>query len=114
GQERRTWSTVWLRAAASAAGDLAVRARELRQPRADRPDLDPALHRGQLAFGRADQRHLVRPDRRLPRGHVRLLASCDAPAPARSRHRPAFASACQDYFKQADAAEVTGIGREPT
>ena len=53
---------------------------------------------------RADQRDLVRPDRRLARRHVRLLLSRHAPAPARSRHRPA--NSWQKYFQRADGGSM--------
>ena len=65
---------------------------ELRQPRADRPDVHPAVHRGQLAGRRAHQHHLVRPDRGIARRHVRLLAARHAALAAGSRHRSSLAS----------------------
>ena len=47
--ERARPGTLRLRPAPAAAGPLAVGQAELRRPHADRPDLDPALHRRQLA-----------------------------------------------------------------
>ena len=47
------------RPAAAAAGHLAVREAKLRRPHADRPDLDPAVHRGQLGH-RPHRRRFVR------------------------------------------------------
>ena len=88
---RRAGRPLRLRAAPAAARDLALCQAELREPRADRPDVDPALHRGQLAPGPAHQRDLLRQLRGLPRRHVRLLAAGHAPALAGSRHRPARA-----------------------
>ena len=48
--------------------------RNYRRPQADRSDLHPALHRGQLAGRRAHRARLVRRARGLDRHHVRLLA----------------------------------------
>ena len=46
-------------------------AKQLRRPHADRPDVGPALHRGQLA-ARAYRRRLLRRARRAADQHVRL------------------------------------------
>jgi len=82
----RTDGPLRIRPSTTAAGDLSVCEGELRQPHADRPDIDLALHRGQLARRSAGQRDLVRPDRELSRRHVRLLTARHASAFAGSRH----------------------------
>ena len=82
GAARRRAGPLRLRATAADAGDLAVRAAQLRRPQPERPGLDHQLHRVQLAPARGSparptrcsrtptrQRHPVRPGR-----HVRLRA----------------------------------------
>ena len=72
--------------------DLAVRQGQLRRPRADRPDLDPEVHRGQLA-ARPHRRPVLRRARRLDRQHVRLQPRRHARAEGLPRSgRPASSS----------------------
>ena len=77
---RRLPGPLRLRPAPAAAGHLAVRQDELRRPHPDRPDLDPALHRGQLA-DRPDRRPLLRRPRRLAR------TTCSTSTAGRTRRR---------------------------
>ncbi len=99
-RQRRARCALRLRAAAPAARSVALRARELREPCADRPDVDPALHRGQLARRRAHQRHLVRPDCGVARGHVRFRKAADAQVDPRPGNGA-----------RAEAPEVTTLGQ---
>src|SRR5262244_3415720 len=80
-----------LRAAAAAAYDLALGQGKLREPHAHGPDIDSALHRGQLARWETHQSDFVRQHRRLTARHVRLHLSQLAAAPARSHDGSATA-----------------------
>jgi hypothetical protein len=95
----------------AAARDLALCEAELREPRSDRPDVHPALHRGQLAPRAAHQRDLLRQLRGLARRHVRLLAAGHAPALAGPGHRPARARRAAAALSMRGPARSLASGR---
>ena len=69
-----------LRPAAAAAGDLAVGEAELRRQHAHRPELDPAVHRGQLGAG-PHRRRIDRRRRRARSGTCSTSTRTDPRAP---------------------------------